>query len=1174
MTQKTSTPISDENRAPCSSRASEMKKLIRRLNEREAELRKDNKNFHYRLIPLRKDGKKPEVPRGMSSKDEAIALSHCDAVMRIENGTGNVGVMALFAPEKTDPEKDDSEYSLVLIDIDRDKDGQLKLHREKVNKLIRTLDSLTILTSSGGYHIYCAANGRFARGLMERYGTCNLNPKYMGTDFGEFRLKNFYVVAPGSYCPPKTPGIGDGFYRVEVDKPIRIISLDDIPSWITFSKSGRKSGHKRGHKSGRSRDDTPIDCSKLTQVNPETEVNKDEIPLSHFIQNDPKFGELLKWAEYGHVQKMGAGDKRGEVDRSRNDFACAWKCRRYGFKKEQTAAILRFCRPYEKTARDDYIELTLSKVYEDVSIETAFPSTETQYVDTFASIPRERPCTIIHGLPRNGKSYNSLKHLGTFESGIYVCPNHEIIEQQFKTFSDLYPEKTSVWIKGKSKTCNWTNENGKQFDCYHCPYNPEPREDNHRREKTQITMEEEAEKLVKDKIHITAESIPDGFCKHAMLHYCEGYADFVFTVPYYTVAPDEKFALSPREVMIIDEDPSFSYYLPSSVEIYDYQNYKGRFNGGAKTDSICTSLNGIERTVEKGTLSPEAKSVILGICDGLKKINQYCLECSKKPSPEELKKLKERLERLPITERGSDTLVKDAPEEVKQEILAELAKHDYSLTEAESINQWFEPFLYPFENSPYHLLGKNPQSIYAVGNEERIIRKPDCADKFVLIGSTKAELFAELMFPDPKDRIRVQNDHFTYGENYFILELTGIGKKKDAKAQTTQLTNLLRTHTTRNKNSDWKLPGLVLTNSKEQQTRIHRSHQTETVQISKEKIERLLDCWTDGDLAIFYQNSVISRGIDIPWMDLIYVMGCGFAQPYWEAKIQYLKGIYQTKKSNGTKEWDPALDRACAMKELIVQDETTNSCLRPTPVNGKRPEQSKFIIMRQCDRDKINPHASISMKTVEIRPDTDLNLVVDILYDCASTVNPTIKRHKACGDQISMVFECDANQIEEDRLKDVIRFGKEYKDAQTIVQKLEDLSQLSSAHEESMIAEVAGRMITHTAFNTPTKGLDRTSAIKKSKLISWTKKRWRKYPDEIYEAAVTFLIITKRLTRLSTEYEHKGGNLTCDTVIEDFYLCMTPENPNFPHFITPPEEVKSGDITANLTNGKIAEGSW
>jgi len=1164
-----STHLSDDNpvcisaEIPQRDRVADIKKLIERLNEVEASLSQDGNQFQYHLFPVVQNGKEPAVSGGVSWLDESVALSSDDAVARIEHDIGNVGIAALC-----DPDMGESAYSIILIDLDLDDDGQFKLPEGKVYELIRTLDTLTIKTRSGGYHLYCTANGHFARHLRDQCGTINPHPRYRGVDFGEFRVFKQYVVAAGSYCAPDAPGIGDGCYRVGVDKPIRIITPETIPSWITFP-TGRSSSTNNVKKIG-----------DLPQGKPETFVNSDGLPLSHFTEEDPEFRELLRGADYGDIRT-----ERGSVDRSRNDLVCAYKCRRYGFTFDQAAAILKWYRPYKKTERIDYLERTLSKVYSDetenVSIGTVFPSTATMQVETFETIPRDKRCTILHGLPRCGKSYGSLNHLGTFETGIYVSPNHEIIEQQFKTFTRLYPDRTAVWIKGKSKSCNWTNEKGNRFDCYHCPYNPKPRGvQNGQLERTQIMMEEEAERLVNETRHITVDTIPDGYCKHAMLLYCDTYADFVFTVPYYTVTEDEEVALRHRKVMIIDEDTAFGYFLPSSVKIYDYQNQNGRYKGGTKTVTICETLQTIERKVTEWDLSEEAGQVVLGLADGLQRINRDCLQFNENPSLEGLKQLMEQLEGSPITVRGSETLVKNVPNEIKEEILTKLAKHDYSANGTESITQWFEPFLYPFAGCQYVLFGNNPQAIYAVADQEQIIRRPDCADKYVLIGSTQAELFAELMFPNPDDRIRVQNDHFTYGDNFFIFALTGSTKKENAKAQTKRLENMISAHAAQNNNSEWKLPGLVLTNSKEQQARIHRSYLNETVEIAKDRIERLLDHWTDGNLAIFYQNSVISRGIDIPWMDVIYVSGCGFAQPYWEAKIRHLKDEIERANQSwrDRSEQYLSLKRAIKMKNLVILDETTNSCLRPTPVNGKNTDQSKFIILRNADLNKINKNATDSMKVIEIGPDTDLNLVIEIMRECASTVNPTIKRNKSLGEQMKAVFECDIEQIEQDKCRDVIQFGKSYTDAQAIIQTklVDDPHSVSSLAYENLVAEVAGIMLKDPAFTKITVGNARTRSIRKSKLIKRIQSRRKtfNYSNEVCEAAVESLVNTNRLTKGETTSIHAGGTLQRDTVIEDYDLYMTPENPNFPRLTAPIKEIKNEYSASNLKNMEIAEGEW
>ena len=75
-------------------------------------------------------------------------------------------------------------------------------------------------------------------------------------------------------------------------------------------------------------------------------------------------------------------------------------------------------------------------------------------VDQYPDELPDRRCVHIRGLPRTGKSYYGISQMGKNESGTYISQNHAVIEQQFKNFAKLFPDKTAVHLLGKSRACN------------------------------------------------------------------------------------------------------------------------------------------------------------------------------------------------------------------------------------------------------------------------------------------------------------------------------------------------------------------------------------------------------------------------------------------------------------------------------------------------------------------------------------------------------------------------------------------------------------------------------------------------------------------------------------------------------------------------------------------------
>jgi hypothetical protein len=120
---------------------------------------------------------------------------------------------------------------------------------------------------------------------------------------------------------------------------------------------------------------------------------------------------------------------------------------------------------------------------------------------------------------------------------------------------------------------------------------------------------------------------------------------------------------------------------------------------------------------------------------------------------------------------------------------------------------------------------------------------------------------------------------------------------------------------------------MILTGSKKEQESVAKRIPG-SIQIRKEREIGMEWTRLSGAPAVLYQNSVISRGLDVDQYNLIFVYGCNFAQPFWTVA-------------------DPAVAAA------IIQDETTNSVLRISSTLRTDQETLKLVVMRECDADRV-----------------------------------------------------------------------------------------------------------------------------------------------------------------------------------------------------------------------------
>lgn len=146
------------------------------------------------LIPIIKNGKKPEVQAGESWKDPKYHLTVEQAIIRLSEGK-NVGVVA-------------NDW-LVIMDLD---------NPEKFRLNIKTL---TVETRNGKLHMYFQNAGDVE----------NAVGKNSLAKCGEARAEWQYVLAPGSFvpCDEGKCKSGNGLYHIIDPSPLAILKRSDLP---------------------------------------------------------------------------------------------------------------------------------------------------------------------------------------------------------------------------------------------------------------------------------------------------------------------------------------------------------------------------------------------------------------------------------------------------------------------------------------------------------------------------------------------------------------------------------------------------------------------------------------------------------------------------------------------------------------------------------------------------------------------------------------------------------------------------------------------------------------------------------------------------------------------------------------------------------------------------------
>lgn len=1197
---------------------SQFDRFVGHLSDLETIAKRMGKRLDVFLIPLTYNDKNPSIPRGESWLNrEQFGITLEEARERLLNDRGNYGIVGTCNPDN------DSTLGLFFLDVDLDDRGYPKLPEAKLTELINGMNTLTIKTRSGGRHLVFAADSSFAKEMLQTCGTVNPKPRFAGNEIGELRAFNQYVVGIGSYVPnteSDTRGCrpdATGYYEIYHDAAIRIMDRQTFPKWLAF-QSGKSGNAANTQYESVAFDNAKIDeyIIKLQETHdPTTIVSGTGVSLANVMQNDPSLSHLLSGADSVAQRPDGTYQTRSDAD-----FAVIRQLKKYGFSAEQAWAVLRIYRQYDKTLRPDYMERTISKIYGQVANDELTTTTATEQLiqilnendDTeeihLTEFPETLPANkVIHmqGMPRTGKSHNANRWLGQFESGTYVTPTHEILSQQHNKFMEMYPDKTSVRLIGKEGACNHINEEGRRFDCNHCPYKPhynkdatnddddfvdaaaevvilDESDDHHptvvKSHVSHWQMESVARELVAEHNHITPEVIPDYYCKYYMLHYCQHEVDYVYTVPFYTTSTNESITrLEHRDVMIIDEDTAFKHYYPADLLLLEY----GHFGHGTTiiNDKIASAIPGLDYIEQTITTTPKKNDagkvervpkkrfqkwdkVILGIIDGIREIHNHIEIFRNNSNSEVYEQTIQKIVNTKIVSRNDpdNVPVWNLDESLKQRVLLEIAKfeRDVHVSGENGLVAFFEPFLYPYKEKPFVEIGRNPKNLYLVGDKQAMIRRPDCADRYILIGFTEASLFAKQIAEDPKDRIRLRVTWFPYGKNFHVAIIRKIGDESKTKRQQV-VQSIIRAFIDENVKDTWKMPFMILTSSQQDQENVWSTNLSSEIYMTrKDSIDKIRREWLNGRGLAFYQNSTISRGIDVPWNDVIIVKGCSYAQPYWIAVTEYHKDCIESlleQIREIREDMKSAIDSGCREDEetcmllindldmqiqqhnhelthvegirfSIFMDETTNSCLRPTPVNNQREEQCKFIIMTEDDYGYLNPDAKSEMSKIDIVSKSSIREIVTHIRDCVSKVNPklmTDREFYLAGAHTASIDEENVPLIKSGA--SAIQWGKSYTDAidlfTSYAKGTSKITTPDKAFERDSVKEIARYMIQYQpAFTTyDTNSNNKSKAIKSITLMKWAKEHLKSKPftKMDYYDAIRYLIVKRWVSVTKTE---------------------------------------------------------
>lgn len=546
-------------------------------------------------------------------------------------------------------------------------------------------------------------------------------------------------------------------------------------------------------------------------------------------------------------------------------------------------------------------------------------------------LPKNLPnewITVVEAALRVGKTRWLVERIIEGGEGNYVTHRHSICEHAARIFEELAREKGSslraVHLEGKSREgmCRTGN-----YNCNSCPMKP----DDHDPEHIGFgELKKEVIALLKAGKVLDRSGIPGNLCPYFTLRAAASEAEVRFTVI------ELLEGLEPRKILALDESPTLQRFYPRSTEVLEIHRTRGEVHIRNLLDCAWPKFEFVKERIE----NKQRKS----------RIDKDCLSVI-----ERLENVKNRLNVREITHAPlEDILTKldfeplevDDPEGVLKEIWELSAP----LKLEEDLNAWVEPVIFPFKRA-FHWVtnrGSARSTLYAVGDaSEPKLHLSGLAshEKVLVVGGIEARRFAKTMaerFEADAKFIEVRG--FPFERNFVVLPVDAAGEDDaDARREKRRLKirKLARSICTVNERE--RIPVLVLTGSERSQQSVARSI-GEIAHLAKEGGEDA-QRWNHlgGFVNVFYQNSVISRGLDVDQYDVLLVHDVDFVHPYWAAREALAR-------ANGDEEDGRFAKR---MSFELTREEATNSALRITPVRGRDEFQPKAIVVPVHDLPKL-----------------------------------------------------------------------------------------------------------------------------------------------------------------------------------------------------------------------------
>lgn len=544
----------------------------------------------------------------------------------------------------------------------------------------------------------------------------------------------------------------------------------------------------------------------------------------------------------------------------------------------------------------------------------------TQLPDT---IP-DADVVLIDAPPRLGKTHRVVTWAAEqCNSANIITTSHSIVEQQLRIFREYKNSiSTAVHLEGKERCC-LKKESGNCKMCEFYPFDGE----------NFLDIRQYVRDLLNEKKVLTKENVNNDmgvtYCPYYIIKHAEPFADYCFTV----IANIDR--VSNRSYTFIDEDPSIAHFFANSVELLEATFHVHHASATSKLEEKWAGIEKYKKYLD--THRHKGKKTLLRVIEILEQFRAVLnVENMTRSTRESL------IEELSLIDTSLPEL--DGTMEA-YELIDHVKRFEY----VESLSPFVEALLFQYEPHKFIWSGSNPSTLYLVADGDQLMR-PAPDGKIVVIGSTRAELFVKALGRDYKV-IRIPK--FNYSDWFAVIVIRDESKKASRKLMEQVLKKLART------NEEYRYPVLVLTGSEKDQKKL-KSVLGGIAHCSSDE-NQIGQLWNKrgGYINIFYQNSVISRGIDVDFYDMLFVYSSDFANPYWTARLNVAHETRNMEERDFVK----------SIIDAIVVDETTNSVLRISPVRTTQDRIPRVVVI--CDNDlwKIKEPVINDMKKIGVDAD-------------------------------------------------------------------------------------------------------------------------------------------------------------------------------------------------------------